>query len=77
MDKITELLNKYELDKFDAGCLYNSQELKENLIKDLKEAINYTHCCNEFFCSGEESEYKKCNEQCGGCEDIEQARKTK
>lgn len=45
MDKITELVNKYELDKVDAGCLYNNQELKQNLIKDLKEAINYSQCC--------------------------------
>lgn len=29
MDKITELVNKYELDKVDAGCLCNSTELME------------------------------------------------
>ena len=45
MDKITELVNQYEIDKVDAGCLYNNQELKENLIKKLKEAINYSRCC--------------------------------
>ena len=45
MDKITELINKYELDKVNAGCLYNNQELKENLSGSqklkLKRELNY------------------------------------
>ena len=73
-----------ELKKLIEDCcddIFNRLEplanVKSRLYESLKPAINYTRCCDEFFCSGEESEYKKCNEQCGGCEDIEQARKTK
>lgn len=76
MDKITELVNKYELDKVDAGCLYNSQELKENLIKNLKEAINYSQCCKS------DSEQLKCGDcDCKakypniGCDDLKDCKK--
>ena len=44
-----------------------------NDIKELLEAINYTHCCTEFFCEDEDLKYssKKCKEQCNGCKWIE------
>jgi hypothetical protein len=37
------------------------------------QAINYTRCCEEFFCEDEDLEYssKKCKEQCDGCKWIE------
>ena len=66
-------------------CSYDSNydyyimtEQDMNVLADeLLKKINYTRCCEEFFCSGEESDYKKCNEQCCGCEDIEKERKAK
>ena len=47
--------------------------LHETYFKKPKEAINYTHCCTEFFCEDEDLEYssKKCKEQCSGCNWIE------
>jgi len=46
---------------------------KESFLNGLNAAINYTHCCEEFFCEDEDLEYssKKCKEQCSGCKWIE------
>ncbi len=47
--------------------------MAHNLLDEYLEAINYTHCCTEFFCEDEDLEYssKKCKEQCSGCKWIE------
>jgi len=49
-----------------------NEEVKDCINKTL-EAINYTHCCTEFFCEDEDLEYssKKCKKQCSGCKWIE------
>ncbi len=55
----------------------DGQTLKEWIdnafVEKQKEAIDYTHCCTEFFCEDEGLEYssKKCKEQCSGCKWIE------
>jgi len=48
---------------------FNGEELKEYV----EAAINYTHCCTEFFCEDEDLQYssKKCKEQCSSCKWIE------
>lgn len=48
-------------------------EMVENFIDKRYKAINYTHCCTEFFCEDEDLEYssKKCKKQCSGCKWIE------
>ena len=48
-------------------------EMVENFIDKRYKAINYTRCCEEFFCEDEDLEYssKKCKEQCDGCKWIE------
>lgn len=50
----------------------NSNNIAE-FVSDYLKAINYTHCCTEFFCEDEDLEYssKKCKEQCSGCKWIE------
>ena len=50
----------------------NSNNIADFVNKYLK-AINYTHCCTEFFCEDEDLEYssKKCKKQCSGCKWIE------
>jgi len=47
--------------------------MAHNLLDEYLEAIDYTHCCTEFFCEDEDLEYssKKCKEQCSGCKWIE------
>ena len=39
-------------------------------IKAVNEAINYTHCCETFFCNDERSKDGKCPEQCGVCSEY-------
>jgi hypothetical protein len=47
--------------------------VKSRLYTSLKPAINYTHCCTEFFCEDEDlgHQTEKCTKQCDSCSWIE------
>ena len=73
-------MNKAEIISRHAQALKNQvgtslaiDECEDIMASMMNEAINYTHCCTEFFCEDEDLEYssKKCKEQCNGCKWIE------
>ena len=39
-------------------------------IDAINEAINYTHCCETFFCNNKRSKEGRCVEQCGVCSEY-------
>ena len=65
-NEVLSLRNMGELTKQTESILLHK-------LNALQEAINYTRCCEEFFCEYEDLEYssKKCKEQCDGCKWIE------
>jgi hypothetical protein len=77
--KMEEIINglKQIKTRVDSGTIttVNGTEtlLSKQLASMLEKAINYTRCCEEFFCEYEDLEYssKKCKEQCDGCKWIE------
>ena len=72
--KLTELLRYAWLEGRTNGLQNNGKSFSEFLeLKEVSEAINYTHSCTEFFCEYEDLGYssKKCKEQCSGCKWIE------
>jgi predicted house-cleaning noncanonical NTP pyrophosphatase (MazG superfamily) len=44
------------------------------LLNEIKEAINYTRCCTEFYCYNKKIDSKKCKNQCMGCEYYEESK---
>ena len=68
--KLIQLLNKVELA---VGETVMSKKVKEHikeLILDVKnEAINYTHCCETFYCDNDRDDIPshKCDKQCHFC----------
>ena len=42
----------------------------EAYAENLEKAINYTQCCEKFFCNDEKSKDGKCPEQCGVCSEY-------
>ena len=68
-----KLANKILYVKQSARTPFGGKKSELKGLKKLYKAINYTHCCTEFFCEDEDLEYssKKCKEQCSGCKFIE------
>ena len=73
MKRVDDLL-KY-LEGYSDIAVVNKAKIHQELLLIKKElaAINYTHCCTEFFCEDMDLEYssKKCKKQCSGCKWIE------
>ena len=73
-EEIYKEVEKDLLTHFDAKVLMPMYErLAVIIMESTMKAINYTHCCTEFFCEDEDLQYssKKCKEQCRGCKWIE------
>jgi len=70
-EKILNLANKgLELvEDMDRKSIYKN--LLGNLFFEMrKEAINYTHCCETFYCNNKRSKEGRCVEQCGVCSEY-------
>ena len=74
MKELRELYNwMCEMDKLDKKPNFYDIKIKAvNLLNKQQEAINYTHCCEPFFCADEKQNgsNQRCEKQCdSGCKD--------
>ncbi len=70
-EKILNLANKgLELvEDMDRKSIYKN--LLGNLFFEMrKEAINYTHCCETFYCQSHIEDNGRCNTQCEHCKEY-------
>ena len=55
----------------DFNFIESIEEKIESSLKDVNEAINFTHCCETFDCGDNRvNGYVKCLEQCDECKEC-------
>jgi hypothetical protein len=69
--KAEDLINKHLTLEGGSDLAITDGRIYNAFLNALNEAINYTRCCETFYCNNEHNFIERCSEMCNACKDLQ------